>query len=198
MQEHLRSLLAGCAVVALAASATPAAAQDAASWDTDAEQGISQAEWQSGLQRDGIYDRLDTDSNGEISEQEFNAGVSYAYDYDPNAVLNLPADSDDLYDRWDRDGDGVLSESEFGAGSYAAFDSNADGRIDVPEFPRLGNQGAGRDVPSLQGQRGGGGVGGTGNVGVDSNMTGSGIDGGGVGNDPGVRGGGGVTIDPDV
>lgn len=192
MTKTLRSLLAGCAAGALAAGAAPAVAQDASSWNTDGKAGISQPEWQAGLERNGTFDRLDSDGNGAISESEFEAGVSDSYDYDPGAEMNLSADSDTLYERWDSDGDGTLSKDEFGTGSYAAIDTNSDGRIDPPEFPRLGTQGAGRNVPSLQGQRGGGGVGGSGDVGVDTDI------GGGVGNDPGVRGGGGVSIDPDV
>lgn len=176
-------LLGSCALAVAMAVASPVLAQEFGNWDTDDEEGISQPEWNSGLDQNGIYDDLDTDSDSQLSEDEFNAGASDAFQFDPGSGQQATIDDGSAYDRWDADGDGQLSENEFRAGSYQSFDGNADGLIDNREFPRFGaggGTGSGLDVPSLQGERGGGGVGGDSDIGGATGLGGDSATGGGI------------------
>lgn len=171
--RYLRALLVGAAAGALLAAASPAPAQQLGNWDSDDDLGISQPEWDSGVDENGIFDRMDRDNSGDLSEDELNAGVSDAFLFEPGLSGSFGQES--AYQRWDADDDGSISENEFRAGSYQSFDTNRDGLLDDNEFPRLRQLGAGRDYPSLQGPRGGGGVGATGGVGETGNLQGSGV-----------------------
>ncbi|WP_340117067.1 hypothetical protein [Pelagibius sp. 7325] len=189
-------LLGSCALAVAMATASPVVSQEFGNWDTDDEAGISQPEWNSGLDQNGLYDDLDTDNDSQLSEDEFNAGASDAFESDPGSRQQATIGDGSAYDRWDTDGDGHLSENEFRAGTYQSFDGNGDGLIDNREFPRFGaggGSGAGLDVPSLQGERGGGGVGGGSDIGGATDFGGDNDTGVGSGHG-GATGGGGTSI----
>lgn len=64
------------------------------------------------------YTAWDTNSDGKISFQEWEAG-------------QMKRDS---YAKWDTDNDGQISRDEYNRGSYMRFDANKDNNVDENEF----------------------------------------------------------------
>ncbi len=84
-------------------------------------------EW-AGAGREGVFDAADTDANGQLSEQEFNAV--------PAAVRSLRQQR--LFERFDANADGSLSLAEFPSRlmRLQTLDANADGFVSRDEMPR--------------------------------------------------------------
>ena len=86
-----------------------------------------EGEW-AGAGREGVFDAADTDANGQLSEQEFNAV--------PAAVRSLRQQR--LFERFDANADGSLSLAEFPSRlmRLQTLDANADGFVSQDEMPR--------------------------------------------------------------
>ncbi len=92
----------------------------------------------------------DSDSNMELNESEFNAGLSEsgtynAWDSDETAGLSEGEFATGMYSDWDADNDRQISEEEFNAGSerwygsdyegtFANYDTDESGFVDTNEF----------------------------------------------------------------
>ncbi|MDY8110808.1 hypothetical protein U0C82_16835 [Fulvimarina sp. 2208YS6-2-32] len=75
----------------LAIGSGAAFAQEAYSdWDTDGTAGINQEEFNTGFGEGGVYDSWDANSDGSLTEDEFNAGVYDGYDADDSGALEEP------------------------------------------------------------------------------------------------------------
>lgn len=64
----------------------------------------------------------DRDSDGSIGQIEFNDVFSEL----------------ELFEDWDIDGDGFLTEQELGTALFEGYDKDQSGRIELPEFERIG------------------------------------------------------------
>ena len=91
---------------------------------------------------DAIFDQLDTDGDGFVSQGEFDAlkiRVVEQFDLDRNGGLDREElqISQEAFDEIDRDGDGLVSPLEFVIsrfGSFVTRDLNNDGKISREEF----------------------------------------------------------------
>ena len=95
----------------------------------DGERGRVQRgrEWE-GAGREGVFDAADSNGDGQLSEQEFEAV--------PDAARRLRLQL--IFNRRDRNDDGVLSFAEFPSEltRFEALDANADGFVSRAEMPR--------------------------------------------------------------
>ena len=96
--------LAGISAVALSLVATPLAAQDVGEWDTDDDSILSEEEFGTGFESEGVFGGWDEDGDGALSEDEFNAGVFGGYDADDSGAIEEP----EFGDAGDDIGDGGL------------------------------------------------------------------------------------------
>ena len=64
----------------------------------------------------------DNDGDGSIGQIEFNETFTEL----------------ELFEDWDTDGDGFLSEQELGVALFEGYDKDESGRIELPEFERIG------------------------------------------------------------
>lgn len=110
-------VLSGCTLFGLGAAAG-AAVGGCALLDENQDDRVTQEE----LTR-GVFDAWDADTDGQLTQAEFDAGVNRGTSFD--------AVSGD-FDAWDGDGDGSLSEAEFNSGimdnqsTLAAVDDGCD------------------------------------------------------------------------
>ncbi len=92
MNRFTQAVTAAFAFAAIGASGAQAQEQvDAhqAPWLTpDAEGRVTYDNFSEGFDTTGEYDRWDTDRDGMLSREEFNAGVYSRYDLDQDGVLN--------------------------------------------------------------------------------------------------------------
>lgn len=132
--------LISAAVLALGAS--PVLAQNAyGDWDTNADAGIDQQEWNTGWGQNGVFDRFDANSDGMLSKDEFNEGLGTNSTGSVGTAGSTFNDrfGETAYNDWDADGDGNLSEDEFNEGVYAGYDQDDSGVIEEPEFGDYGD-----------------------------------------------------------
>jgi hypothetical protein len=102
--KYLESLGAAALAFPLFAAA-PAMAQEAfGDWDGNGNGVIDSNEFATGFGDNGVYDGWDANSDGSLSEDEFNDGVFGAYDRNDNDTLEEP----EFGDYGDDAGDGGL------------------------------------------------------------------------------------------
>ena len=83
--------LAGIGAVLAALTATPVMAQeDIGAWDTDGDGALNQEEFEAGFGEVGAYDTLDEDGDGALTEDEYNTGVFNSYDADDSGAIEEP------------------------------------------------------------------------------------------------------------
>ncbi|MFZ3585232.1 hypothetical protein ACOI1H_24340 [Loktanella sp. DJP18] len=70
----------------------------------------------------------DGDSDGVLSQDEFNEGWGTNYGEDETA-----------FSTWDEDGDGALNEDEYNNGVFNSYDDDESGVIEEPEFGDVGD-----------------------------------------------------------
>lgn len=134
--KKLKLLKAGSYIAALLLMfmiASPATAQDTTStnnsngqflgWDTDQSGDLSEEEFNAGITETGYYGTWDADGNGTLTEEEWNTGMEE----------NLRG-YDSEYQQWDEDGDGDLTEDEFYRGTYNTLDENRNSTLDGSEW----------------------------------------------------------------
>ena len=68
------------------------------------------------------WDAWDTNDDGYLDTDEYEAGIGEA----------------GLYDDWDVDNDGLYSEDELNDGLYSTWDADADGYLNEEEYDRIG------------------------------------------------------------
>lgn len=83
----MKTLMTGAALALLLSGPALAAEME---WDTDADAQIDEAEFQAGLEDDGVYDRWDEDADGMLSEDEFGRGMFSVFDDDEDGIMNEP------------------------------------------------------------------------------------------------------------
>ncbi|MEE2952332.1 MAG: hypothetical protein VYD57_13950 [Pseudomonadota bacterium] len=104
MTIYIKKIVASSAV-AMSLIGGAAFAQEAYSdWNTDGTAGINQEEFNSGVGNTGLYDKWDADSDGTLSETEFQDGLYGYYDADDNGTIEEP----EFGDLGDDMGDGGL------------------------------------------------------------------------------------------
>lgn len=106
----LVTMLSGCTLFGMGAAAG-ATVGGCSLLDENEDEQITQAEF-----RTGLFDSWDTDDDGLLTEDEFEAGTGRGEVFD-----ELSGD----FEAWDDDGDDTLSESEFEAGIAASDDELA-------------------------------------------------------------------------
>lgn len=96
MKRDWLKLIGSAALAATMAAGTVAYAEDNgwADWDADQSGDISQDEWDTGFEDEGLYSDWDADGDGALNEDEFGTGI---------------------FNTYDRDGDGVWNEEEYNA-----------------------------------------------------------------------------------
>ena len=87
MKIELKSLASVGAILA-ALTATPALAQGIGEWDANGDATIDQEEFNTGLGETGAFGEMDEDASGSVSEEEYTAGVTAAFDQDESGDLN--------------------------------------------------------------------------------------------------------------
>lgn len=131
--KKLTTMFAGAAT-ALMLSVGASAAMEMGEWDTDGTAGISSEEFRTGFDGMGVYDRWDADKNGQLTEDEFNAGIG-----DERREAFNTRFTEGAYGEWDGDDNGYLTEDEFGEGVYGGYDDDDDDVIEEPEFGDAGD-----------------------------------------------------------
>lgn len=120
-------------------------------WDTDANQEISETEWNEGWGTTGLFDDWDMNRDQAISEEEFGGGTYGIWDEDESGYVDENEFNTwserwfgNEYDygtfgEWDADADAQLTEEEFGegfreTGYYSEWDADADTQLTEDEF----------------------------------------------------------------
>lgn len=111
-------------------------------WNTDGAEGLTSAEFGAGL-----FDVLDANDDGQVSETEWQDAADSWTDGAPWSEWDTSGDgtvdesevaaglaTSDRWDAWDQDGSGVLEESEFNQAVFGAWDTNDDGYVDETEW----------------------------------------------------------------
>ena len=88
--------------------------------DTDSDGQLSKEEFRNAVNEAGLYANVDTDHDGFIDDNEL-----YVIEY----VRAFPQDYE-----WDLDGDGFLDSGEFYDGVYSGFDDDESGHWDGTEW----------------------------------------------------------------
>lgn len=93
------------------------------SWDTDADAGLSEDEFSSGLRQGNHWTDWDADANQSLNQDEFNnafgesewyeEGLFGEWDADGNSELTEDEWQSGLFDRWDADNDNLVREGDF-------------------------------------------------------------------------------------
>lgn len=99
-----------------------------------------------------VYTRSDTDGDGFLADEEWNANlVTYydPYEIEYKTYTYWDKDKDDkldlsevdtlitttkLYAQWDKDKNGQIDTDEFAQGTFRAYDANNDGTLSVSEW----------------------------------------------------------------
>lgn len=131
--KNVHKLLAATTVCALALAA-PAAAANMTDWDANSDAGLSNQEFRSGFESNGVFNRWDADNDGVLTENEFDSGLG-----DKTAAFGERFGDGDVYSEWDADSDGSLTDDEFYEGVYAGYDDDEDNIIEEPEFGDVGD-----------------------------------------------------------
>jgi len=138
-RHGLRAALLGATLLA----ATPATAQLVQDWDTDNNGYLTEQEFVEGSMEMGLFNTMDRNDDGRITEREMANGLFTAWDVNDNDVLSI-GEWDDGFDsyfgeatvnmqvsNWDQDGDDNITRREFRQGLqqtqiFAAIEGNAD------------------------------------------------------------------------
>ncbi len=97
-------------------------------FDEDGNSSLDQSEFNEVLDKAGYFNYWDADSNGDISEDEWNQGGvgTFSTQYD--------ADDKGAWKTWDLDGNGSLSEDELDNGVFNTIDDNDNAEVSDSEF----------------------------------------------------------------
>ena len=124
--------------VSTALIAAPAAAQIFDEWDADADEFLSPAEFEPGLETTGWFGEWDENEDDLLAEEEFETGLFGVFDDNDDDALSVDEWDQGIdawygeetvnftFSNWDDDGDGVLSRDEFtdalgATGLYGGF-----------------------------------------------------------------------------
>lgn len=100
-------------------------------WDRDTNRDLSEEEFGAGVDEGTQWSRWDSDANRSLSEEEFGTSFGQEEWYEEGN-----------FGEWDTNGDGELSREEWQTGVFRALDENGDGRIQEDEFPEGAFQGS--------------------------------------------------------
>lgn len=96
-------------------------------WDDDANELVSENEFNSTFDEIGYYDDWDLDNDDMLDETEWQTGINTYYsDYDVDAYGD--------FDDWNANDDEFLDEDEFRTGTFTVWDMDRDGNIEVVEY----------------------------------------------------------------
>lgn len=120
--------------LALALGGPASAAEvDFDAWDTHGDGQLSRQEFQAGLRNAGIFGKWDADGDGRLSRDELDEGI----ERNPDRYAERFGD----VDLWgvDLGHDNYLTDNEFYDGIYGAYDADANDVLEAPEFGDLGD-----------------------------------------------------------
>jgi hypothetical protein len=119
-----RIWLAGCAAASFAlALAAPASAADYKTLDTNADNSVSQEEWNAGIDQSGAFKRWDANADAALDQSEFTTGTSTTFKTDMSAGKFDQTRFGD-HAAWDANKDGKIDQSEFNTGMYKFYDTD--------------------------------------------------------------------------
>ncbi len=166
-QTHLRLLLSGATIAALAALSTGSAIADSgkdrkggsmfggmgvgfADLDADGDGMLTEDEFAAA--RSAWFARHDADGDGMLSQDELNAAIM------ENLARMVEKRSGAIIDRMDEDGDGMIAMDEIGmehdpGRAFSRIDRDDDGMISESEFDRMKSKDGMKDRRS--GRKGG-------------------------------------------
>lgn len=133
MLKNKLAYLAASALTLSALSGPALAQQDMNDWHSDGDSIVTSEEYNAGMDSAGVFDKLDSDGNGSLSEAEFTEGLG-----DNEQAFN-DRFGESWWTDWDADENDELSEDEFNEGTYAGYDADDSGTIEEPEFGDVGD-----------------------------------------------------------
>jgi hypothetical protein len=119
------------AAAALLALALPAAAQMASpmTYDTDADGLINQDEFNAGFTGAGSYTTYDADQDGMLNQEEFDTAFTNREGFDEM----MGEREFGTFSDYDTDADGMLNEEEYNTAFFNQYDADGSGDIDEME-----------------------------------------------------------------
>lgn len=100
-------------------------------WDAESDGSITEIEFNEGFEATELFDSWDVDDSGVLSEEEFSAGLFESWDQTGN----------DLFEAWDVDDSGGLSEGELSAGLFEAWDEDDNDLFGEEEWNEVEEEG---------------------------------------------------------
>lgn len=123
------------------------ASSDFRTWDKNADGNVDSTEWDSGWSAGPIFGQMDSDADGNLSEDEYNA-------YNASRAANAETTgsvSTSNFGNCDVNDDGFLSPVEAGSCTRMGLDASGDGMLDQNEFRSYSSDGDSNSGESTSG-----------------------------------------------
>ena len=123
-------------------TATPALAQEPDEWDANQDRAVDQVEFGLGLGETNAFGDWDEDMSAGIDEDEYEGGVTTAFDVDGSGDLDEEEQAayeesqwgEAEFSEWDADESGDVDEEEFNAGVFGTYDDDESGDLNEEEY----------------------------------------------------------------